>query len=168
MINTLEKPRKFNFQKINDKRGYLISLEIKKFNFSPYDFKHEIVTYSKKNVFRGFHFQVPPKKQGKLLIVNKGRIKDYLINLKNNYKFGELISFDLKTGDALWIPHYYAHGFLSVEETNILTYKMTVPFSEKHYKCIHYREFLNLNNNIIISKKDKNSKLSLKSFVDVF
>ena len=78
--------------KVNiDNRGYLIETYKKKEINT--DFKYSILVSSKKNVFRGLHFQ-KKKQQEKLLIVLKGSIIDYCIDLrkkskilKNIYKF---------------------------------------------------------------------------------
>ena len=37
------------------------------------------LSFSKKNVFRGFHFQLNPEPQGKLVTVISGKIIDYSI-----------------------------------------------------------------------------------------
>ena len=65
-------------KKVNvDNRGYLIeTFKKKKINT---DFKYSILVSSKKNVFRGLHFQ-KKKQQEKLLIVLKGSIIDYCVD----------------------------------------------------------------------------------------
>ena len=55
-------------------------------------FIFEYCTTSKKNVFRGFHFQLK-NKQSKFITVLKGRILDVVIDLRKNSKtFGEVFN----------------------------------------------------------------------------
>ena len=81
--------------KVNiDKRGYLIeTFKKKKLNVN---FDYTILVSSKKNVFRGLHFQ-KKKQQEKLLIVTKGSIIDYCIDLRKKSKtFTKVFKFKLK------------------------------------------------------------------------
>ena len=81
--------------KVNvDNRGYLIeTFKKKKINT---DFKYSILVSSKKNVFRGLHFQ-KKKQQEKLVIVLKGSIIDYCVDLRKKSKtFSKTYKFYLK------------------------------------------------------------------------
>ena len=56
-------------------------------------FKFFLLVSSKKNVFRGFHFQ-KRKQQEKLVVVVKGKIIDYCIDLRKKSKtFGKVFKF---------------------------------------------------------------------------
>jgi len=89
--------------KVNlDNRGYLIET-FKKKNINT-DFKYSILVSSKKNVFRGLHFQ-KRKQQEKLLIVLKGSIIDYCVDLRKKSKnFLKKHKFHLKKNSILFIP----------------------------------------------------------------
>ena len=50
-------------------------------------FVQENQSISKKNVFRGFHFQISPYPQSKLVSVSKGKILDIIIDLRKNSKY---------------------------------------------------------------------------------
>ena len=81
--------------KVNiDNRGYLIeTFKKKKLNIN---FDYSILVSSKKNVFRGLHFQ-KKKQQEKLLIVTKGSIIDYCVDLRKKSKtFAKIFYFNLK------------------------------------------------------------------------
>ena len=72
------KPTKFKIQKFTDSRGFLAELySKKKINLQ---FKHSIISSSKRNVIRGLHFRIKP--EYKILCVIKGKIKDFCISLK--------------------------------------------------------------------------------------
>ena len=69
-----------------DKRGYLQEIYLKRKEKKI--FKFSLITSSKKNVFRGFHFQLR-KQQEKLVYIVKGKILDIVIDLrKKSKRFG--------------------------------------------------------------------------------
>jgi dTDP-4-dehydrorhamnose 3,5-epimerase len=65
-------------------------------------FIFEYCTTSKKNVFRGFHFQVK-NEQSKYVNVVKGKILDVVIDLRKNSKtFGRIFSIILSKKKCAW------------------------------------------------------------------
>jgi dTDP-4-dehydrorhamnose 3,5-epimerase len=96
-------PIKFKIKKFYDTRGFLGELHSKKrINLN---FNHSIISSSKKNVIRGFHFRTKP--EYKILYIVKGRIKDFCFDLKTK----KINKFLLKENDCLLIPPRYAHGY---------------------------------------------------------
>ena len=91
---------KLIYSKINiDNRGYL--QEIYKRKDFKNNFKFSIFVSSKKNVFRGFHFQ-KRKQQKKIVIVVKGSIIDYCIDLrKKSETFAKIFKFILN--EFVWL-----------------------------------------------------------------
>lgn len=90
------------------------------------NFVQENQSISKKNVFRGYHFQTGAKAQSKLVRVVKGSALDVVIDLrKNEPTFGqhhmEFLSDNNRT--MMFIPKGFAHGFLSLSEDTVLVYK---------------------------------------------
>lgn len=89
-------------------------------------FVQDNVSYSKKGVFRGLHYQVGDWSQAKLVRVLKGRVIDFIVDLREESEtFGKFEFFDLddRDGYSLFIPPYFAHGFLSLEDDTIFHYK---------------------------------------------
>ena len=89
-------------------------------------FVQDNVSYSKKGVFRGLHYQVGEWSQAKLVRVLKGRAIDFIVDLREESEtFGKFEFFDLddRDGYSLFIPSYFAHGFLSLQEDTIFHYK---------------------------------------------
>lgn len=89
-------------------------------------FVQDNVSYSKKGVFRGLHYQVGDWSQAKLVRVLKGRAIDFIVDLREESEtFGKFEFFDLddRDGHSLFIPPYFAHGFLSLQEDTIFHYK---------------------------------------------
>ena len=152
-----------------DKRGYLQEIYLKKKEKKI--FKFSLITSSKKNVFRGFHFQLR-KQQAKLVYIVKGKILDIVIDLrKKSKRFGKVYKFRLKEKDILYIPKGFAHGYLSLTSENIVLYYMTNYRDVKSEEGIVWNDkMLNIKfpkKKIIVSKKDKKLK-TLKNFIEKY
>lgn len=132
---------------------------------------------SKMNVFRGIHLQYGEYAQGKLVRVVKGKAIDFIVDLRfNSSTFGEYleVSLDEHKGNLLWVPPGFGHGFLSLEDETIFSYKCTKPYNKESEVCIKFNDVdiniksLNyLKNNLIISHKDLNG-ITLKEYKDKF
>ena len=133
-------------------------------------FVFEYCTTSKKNVFRGFHFQTK-NKQSKFVNVVKGKILDIVIDLRKKSKtFGKVFSIVLSKKNALglYIPAGFAHAYYSYDQENIIYYKLDNYYNPRFESGIIYNDpslklkFLN-KKGIKISKKDK-KLMSLEQF----
>ena len=142
-----------------DKRGcfkeILREKEIKK------KFPFLVMSYSKKNVIRGLHFQ-NKKSQGKFVSVIKGRIYDLVLDLrKNSNTYGKYFSIILseKNSKSLYIPPGFAHGFCALDKENYIIYNCTNYRHKKSEIGIQYNDNqLNIKwptNKPIVSDKDK-------------
>ena len=143
-----------------DRRGSLRETYNKK--ILKKNFVFEYCTTSKANALRGFHFQYKFQ-QAKFVSVIKGKILDYVIDLRKNSKtFGKTFKIILsqKNSLGLYIPAGFAHAYYSYDKENIIYYKLDNYYNPKFESGIIYNEpSLNLRwptNNIKISKKDKN------------
>ena len=150
-----------------DKRGYLQEIYLKKKEKKV--FKFSLITSSKKNVFRGFHFQLR-KQQAKLVYIVKGKILDIVIDLRKKSKnFKKTYKFNLKEKDILYIPKGFAHGYLSLASENIVLYYLTDYRDVKSEKGIVWNDkMLNIKfpvKKIKVSRKDKKLK-TLKNFLE--
>ena len=97
-------------------------------------FIFEYCTTSKKNVLRGFHFQLK-NKQSKFVNVLKGKILDVVIDLRRNSKtFGKLFKIVLSKKNALglFIPSGFAHAYYSYDKENIIYYKLNNYYNPKY------------------------------------
>jgi len=126
------------------------------------DFVEEDNVISKKNVFRGIHFQIK-KPQGKLLTVISGKIKDIVIDLrKKSSTFGKVVCIILseKKNQQVWIPPGFGHGFLTLTDNVKIVYQCTSFYRPKYERTLSFKDkkFRKIikKNNLIISKKDKN------------
>jgi dTDP-4-dehydrorhamnose 3,5-epimerase len=139
----------------SDSRGYF-SVVFEESNFSPLHFVQENLSLSHMNVFRGFHYQVAPFVQAKIIRVISGSIVDYSIDIrKNSIEFGKLHVYDLRDpNSSLFIPEGFAHGFLALEDNTRIIYKVSKYYNKNSERTILYSDIISHNNNYILSQKD--------------
>ena len=95
-------------------------------------FVQDNLSFSTHGVLRGLHFQKPPKAQGKLVTVLKGKIFDVAVDLrKESPTYGQWVSVELSSEhpQMLWIPEGFAHGFQVISEEAIVFYKVTQEYA---------------------------------------
>ncbi len=153
-----------------DSRGYFFEVlnlkDLQKILNKKITIKQSNVSFSKKNVFRGFHFQKYPFIQEKIIRVLKGKILDILISIdKNSKNYLYTYYYDLSDTNKhiLYVPKNYAHGFLVLSKTATIEYFVTNYYSKKHErnisifdKRIKLKKKIN-KNKLIISSKDQKS-----------
>lgn len=138
--------------------------------FIPYSYKHNdgiwdqmnISINTKKYTFRGMHYQTHPP-QLKQVKVIQGRAIDFLYNLKTH----EVKTYELDLNNDLLVDPKYAHGFLTLEDNTIFTYKVSTEYNPNSEHSIVWDtipEIKKIINDIVggnkltISKKDKIGK----------
>ena len=121
-------------------------------------FPFALLVSSKKNVFRGLHFQ-KKKQQSKLVIIVSGKIIDYCVDLRRrSNSYLKTFKFNLKENDVLYVPKGFAHGYLTLKKNTKIIYLLSNYRSKLNESGISYSDKLikiNLKKNIIISSKDK-------------
>jgi dTDP-4-dehydrorhamnose 3,5-epimerase len=98
---------------------------------------------SMKGVLRGLHFQKPPHAQGKLVRVVKGAVLDVAVDLrKSSPTFGQWDSVELTETNKwmYWIPAGFAHGFVTLEDNTIFSYKCTNVYNKQSEACILWND----------------------------
>lgn len=152
-------------QVFTDERGYFLesfnALKLAEIDFgSPFIQDNE--SLSQKNVVRGLHFQNPPFAQGKLVRVIKGAVLDVAVDIrKNSNTYGQHFAIELNEQNKtmFWIPAGFAHGFSTLEDNTIFSYKCTNVYNKNAEGCILWNDAdLKIDwkiNQPIISEKDK-------------
>lgn len=90
------------------------------------NFVQDNESFSQKNVLRGLHFQVPPFAQDKLVRVIKGSVLDVAVDMRiSSPTYGQYYSIVLsgENKKQLFIPAGFAHGFVTLEDDTIFSYK---------------------------------------------
>ena len=122
-------------------------------------------SYSKFGVLRGLHYQTPPYQQGKLIRVVQGKVLDVSVDVRENSDtYGQCFSIELSQDNKkqVYIPAGFAHGFVTLSEMAVFSYKCTNFYNKSSESGIIYND-RNLNidwkidkEKIIISEKDEN------------
>lgn len=138
------------------------------------DFVQDNQSLSQAGVLRGLHFQNPPFAQGKLVRVIKGAIFDVALDIrKQSPTYGKHFNIELNEVNKtmLWIPHGFAHGFLTLEKETIFSYKCSNYYNKASEDCILWNDKdLAIKWSIdapTLSEKDKFGK-SFKDFISLF
>ncbi|MGZ3872514.1 MAG: dTDP-4-dehydrorhamnose 3,5-epimerase [Mucilaginibacter sp.] len=114
----------------NDDRGYFYeSYNQAKFTEAgiAVDFVQDNQSFSHKGAVRGLHGQADPFAQGKLVRVISGRVLDVAVDIrKASPTYGKYVSIELSGENQLqfWIPAGFLHGFATLEDNTIFTYKV--------------------------------------------
>ena len=147
-----------------DARGYFFE------SYNEADFKEHGInvkfiqdnqSLSNTGVLRGLHFQTPPYDQGKLVRVIKGAVLDVAVDIrKNSPTYGEHIAIELSAENKtmFYIPPGFAHGFLTLQDNTIFSYKCTNLYNKASEGTVLWNDTnLNINWNIsnpLLSEKD--------------
>ncbi len=138
------------------------------------DFVQDNQSLSQAGVLRGLHFQNPPFAQGKLVRVIKGAILDVAVDLrKNSPTYGKHYDLELneKNKTMLWIPPGFAHGFLTLENDTIFSYKCSNYYNKASEDTLLWNDKdIGINWDIDepnLSEKDKFGK-DFKNFISLF
>ncbi len=82
----------------------------------------------RKGTLRGMHYQIAPHEEAKLLRCTRGAIFDAFVDLRENSKthmqsLGVTLSAD--SGQMLYVPEGFAHGFQTLEDNTEVLYFMS-------------------------------------------
>ncbi|SDM54576.1 dTDP-4-dehydrorhamnose 3,5-epimerase [Daejeonella rubra] len=92
------------------------------------DFVQDNQSLSQKGTLRGLHAQADPHAQGKLVRVIHGRVLDVAVDIrKDSETYGQHLAIELSgdTNQMLWVPPGFLHGFVTLENDTIFTYKVS-------------------------------------------
>jgi len=90
---------------------------------------------TERGTLRGLHYQTPPFAQGKLVRCLVGRIFDVVVDLRRGSPTErKTASFELyaEAGTMLWVPAGLAHGFQTLVDDCLVTYKTTAEYRPDH------------------------------------
>lgn len=152
-----------------DHRGYFFeSFQKKKFSEETgfhLDFVQDNESFSSKGVLRGLHFQKPPHAQGKLVRVIQGSVLDVAVDIRKDsptYGKHQSVIISAENKKQFFIPPGFAHGFLTLEDNTIFSYKCTDYYHPETEGAIAwFDETLNIDWGKIqptISEKDKEAE----------
>lgn len=148
----------------NDDRGWFFEFykesTLKQFGIER-KFPQENLSFSKKGVIRGLHFQRAPYEQAKLATVISGSVLDVVVDLrKGSATFGQIYECELDSDrkNMLLVPEGFAHGFAALEDS-IFFYKCSNVFHKPSESGVLWNDpQLNIRwpvTDPIVSEKDK-------------
>ncbi len=138
------------------------------------NFVQDNQSLSQRGVLRGLHFQNNPFAQGKLVRVITGSVYDVAVDIrKNSPTYGQWFGLELsgKNNWMMYIPEGFAHGFATLSDNTIFSYKCTNFYHKASEDCILWNDSdLEINWNLdnpVLSEKDLQGK-KFKDFVSLF
>lgn len=90
------------------------------------DFVQDNQSVSQLGVLRGLHFQTGKFAQAKLVRVVHGKVMDVVVDLRPDspsFKKSFKLILDDENHHQLFIPQGFAHGFLTLSESSVFSYK---------------------------------------------
>ena len=133
--------------RFRDQRGYFAETYVRG-DFAAAGIANEFVQDNEslshtRGTVRGMHFQIPPFAQAKLIRVLTGRIFDVCVDLRRSSpRYGRHATVELAaaTGDQLFVPAGFAHGFCTLEPDTTVLYKVDALYSAEHERGIAWAD----------------------------
>ena len=88
-----------------------------------------------KGTLRGLHLQKEPMGEGKIVTCLSGAIFDVAVDVREGSKtFGQWVSVELNENNMhmLYVPHGFAHGFVTLTDDVEMHYIMEEEYSAEH------------------------------------
>lgn len=133
-------------RRFDDDRGYFMEVfkeeELQQVLTDHPHFIQDNMSCSRRGVFRGMHTQTAPMAQAKLVRCISGRIIDFAMDIDPiSPTYGQVVGVELtpESGQALYIPNRYAHGFLALEDDTRVLYKVDAPYSPSSERAYNYQ-----------------------------
>ena len=137
-----------------------ISFEVKQGNISQ-NFK--------KHTMRGFHYQVEPSHESKVITCISGSIHNIVLDLRKDsktYKKWEALDISALKKESIYVPAGCANAFLTMQDNTVVHYYMGDSYSPNSYRGIRYNDpefnFIWPTNPAVISERD----LNLEDYTD--
>ena len=130
-----------------DSRGYFVETYQKEklANLGiKFDFVQDNQSCSKNaGTIRGLHYQENPKPMTKLVRVISGAIYDVAVDIrKGSPTFGKYVSAYLDSGSQkqILIPRGFAHGFCTLKDNTIVSYKVDNYYDPRYDRAINWED----------------------------
>lgn len=94
-------------------------------------------------VVRGLHYQAAPHAQGKLVRVISGAVLDVCLDIRpESPTFGKhmVLQLDGEEKSMLWIPEGFAHGFRTLVDGTVFSYKCTAFYEKSAERSILWND----------------------------
>ncbi len=149
-----------------DNRGFFSELfnlrNFRKITGLDITFVQDNLAGSRKNVFRGMHFQRKPYEQAKLVSCLRGKILDIIVDLRpesDTFLQSYQVELSEENRYQLFVPKGFAHGYLALTGEVLVWYKTDEFYHPEADGGFHFRD---PSVNIVLSVEDTELILSAK------
>ena len=152
---------------ISDNRGFFARASCQR-EFDEYDlmscFVQANVTYSaKRGTLRGFHYQIAPFEEVKLVRCTRGAIYDVIIDLRpDSPTFEQWLATELSADNRkmIYIPGGFAHGYQILLDDTEVFYQVGQFYAPEYDRGIRWNDEVfavdwPITDNVILSEKDQ-------------
>ena len=95
-------------------------------------FVQDNVSFSRRGVLRGLHYQKTPAAHGKLILVALGEIFDVAVDIRRGSPgYGRWVGLTLSSTQSeqlVYVPPGFAHGFCALSDEAVVVYKTTTEY----------------------------------------
>ena len=118
-----------------------------------------------KGTIRGLHYQIHPYEEVKFTRCLRGKVLDVIVDLrKGSPTFGQYEAVELTADNfkALYVPEYFAHGYMTLTDDVVFMYQVSRPYSPGSERGLKWDDpDVNIRwpkmERYIVSEKDSNS-----------
>ncbi len=140
------------------------------------DFVQDNRSYSAlKGTVRGFHCQVEPHAQTKLVTCLKGEVIDVIVDIREGsptYLKKVAVKLTGENKKMLFVPKGCLHGFVTLTDDVEITYKVDDFYSPQHDRSIRFNDpYIGAEWGVtepVLSEKDRNAPALLESDVKFY
>jgi dTDP-4-dehydrorhamnose 3,5-epimerase len=127
----MEKAHFIENRVFRDKRGTFSPLDLAKLDKNW--LQSNISVNPRKYTLRGLHFQKNEYAQAKLIKVISGKILDFVVDLRMvSEDYNKVFFFEMSEGDEVYVPRYFAHGFITLVEDCVVQYLVDNDYSPEN------------------------------------
>ena len=119
-------------EKLEDSRGFFARTwcqkELEDHGLSARIAQANVSFNTRAGTLRGMHYQVAPYEETKLIRCTRGALYDVIIDLRRSsptYKQWMGVELTAKNYKMLYVPPYFAHGFVTLEDDTEVMYFMS-------------------------------------------
>jgi dTDP-4-dehydrorhamnose 3,5-epimerase len=143
----MEKAHFIENRVFRDKRGTFSPLDLSKLDKNW--LQSNISVNPRKYTLRGLHFQKNEYAQAKLIKVISGKILDFVVDLRMvSDDYNKVFFFEMNEGDEVYVPRYFAHGFITLEKDTVVQYLVDNDYSPENEGVKVWTDYPEIENKI--------------------
>ena len=143
----MEKSHFIENRVFRDKRGTFSPLDLSKLDKNW--LQSNISVNPRKYTLRGLHFQKNEYAQAKLIKVISGKILDFVVDLRMvSDDYNKVFFFEMNEGDEVYVPRYFAHGFITLEKDTVVQYLVDNDYSPENEGVKVWTDYPEIQNKI--------------------